>query len=121
MFINYPQIEIAAASLPDGISGAAYPGGSFSATGGDGTYSWRANTGLPPGLSLSASGVLSGIPTAAGTFTISVTVIDAESSPQVTSGSFTVVINPAQLPPEVSAQPGRFVPRPTSCPTPAPA
>lgn len=76
-------MHIAATSLPNGTVGAAYPGVQFSATGGDGgPYSWfvSAGTKLPAGLSLSAGGVLSGTPTAAGTFTVYVSVNDTQTS-----------------------------------------
>lgn len=81
--IRYPGVHIAATSLPNGTVGAAYPGVQFSATGGDGgPYSWfvSAGTKLPAGLSLSASGVLSGTPTAAGSFTVYVSVNDTQTS-----------------------------------------
>jgi choice-of-anchor A domain-containing protein len=48
----------------------------LTASGGSGgSYSFSA-TGLPPGLTLSSSGLLSGTPTASGTFTYTVTVTD---------------------------------------------
>ena len=105
MLVNYPQIRITATTVPNGTVGTAYPGVRFSATGGDGVYTWHVavDTKLPPGLSLSADGVLSGTPTAAGTFTVGVTVYDTESSPQVWSAGYTVVIGPAQLPATIAS------------------
>ena len=50
--------------------------GQFKASGGTGTYTWTA-TGLPPGLTLSSNGVLSGTPTANGIFNFNITVTDA--------------------------------------------
>ena len=62
-------------SLPAGSQGTAYPTTTFTASGGIGTYSWAVTSGtLPTGLALSAAGVLSGTPTAAGTFNFTVTV-----------------------------------------------
>jgi hypothetical protein len=103
--IRYQQLRIATAYLPMGTVGTAYPGGIFSGGGGDGTYSYAADSALPPGLSLSASGELSGTPTAAGTFAITVTVTDGESPPQTGTHTFTVTINPASLPPRAYQAP----------------
>jgi hypothetical protein len=69
------------ASLADGVKGAAYPSTSFTATGGTGSYSWAVVGGaLPAGLTLSAAGVLSGTPTAHGTFNVTVQVTSGVSS-----------------------------------------
>jgi hypothetical protein len=47
----------------------------LSASGGTPPYQWTA-TGLPPGLSISTSGVISGTPTVIGTFTVTATATD---------------------------------------------
>jgi hypothetical protein len=47
----------------------------LSAGGGTPPYQWTA-TGLPPGLSISTSGVNSGTPTVIGTFTVTATAAD---------------------------------------------
>lgn len=64
-----------AASPPNGTVGVAYRFG-FSASGGSGSYSWSLSKGsLPPGLSLSTAGIISGTPSAAsegGPFTVRV-------------------------------------------------
>lgn len=63
------------------------------ATGGTAPYTWSVVPGtLPPGLSLSASGVVSGIPTAAGNYTFVLTVTGAGLS---SSRSVTMTVNPA--------------------------
>ena len=69
------------------------------ATGGTGPYTWSAAQGaLPPGLNVNAtSGLISGIPTAGGTFAFPVTVRDAESG--TASASMQIkVIDPATIP-----------------------
>jgi hypothetical protein len=64
----------------------------LSASGGTGSYTWTA-TGLPAGLSLNSStGVISGTPTTAGTYNVTVT---ASSGGQNGSASFTWTINPS--------------------------
>jgi large repetitive protein len=47
------------------------------ATGGQTPYAWTAPKGLPPGLDLGADGVVSGIPTRAGTYTVTIHLAEA--------------------------------------------
>ncbi len=97
-----PPIVMSAPPLPDGTVGVPYPGVQFSATGGNGTYAWYLALGNePPGLSMSLSGVLSGTPTTAGTYSVDVIVHSGVGDYEYVSESLTLVINPAQLPPEV--------------------
>jgi len=83
-----------ASSLPNASPSTVYSQ-SFSAAGGSAPYTFSA-TGLPAGLSFSSSGVLSGFAKTAGTYTINVTVTDANKFPA--SSAFTlVVIAPSPL------------------------
>ena len=70
---------ITTATLPNGTAGQPYGPVTLAATGGSGSYSWSA-TGLPSGLTMTATGVLSGTPTASGTFTVSITCASGGSS-----------------------------------------
>lgn len=64
------------ATLPGGTVGVAYSV-SLQASGGTSPYSWIASSGSPPaGLSVSRNGLLSGVPTAAGSFSFTVQVTD---------------------------------------------
>ncbi len=87
-------LSIATTGLPGGAVGSAYSA-TLGASGGTTPYAWSVSSGaLPPGLSLGVStGTLSGIPTAAGSYTFTVTVTDGSSPPQSSSTSFTVVIS----------------------------
>ena len=68
----------------------------LSAAGGTSPYSWTVIGGtLPTGLALSGTGVLSGTPTVAGTYSFTAQVTDLTGA--MISGSFTVVVNPAPL------------------------
>jgi Zn-dependent metalloprotease len=60
----------------------------LSATGGTPPYTWSA-TGLPTGLSINASGLISGTPTTAGTFNVTATARDSANPAQSGSASFT--------------------------------
>ncbi len=71
-----PTIALAPATLPGGQVAQAYAQ-TLSASGGVAPYTFAVTTGaLPAGLTLSAAGTLSGTPTAAGSFNITVTATD---------------------------------------------
>jgi len=62
--INCPAITLNPASLPAGTVGVIYPATQLTATGGTAPYIFQAIAGsVPPGLTLSVSGLLSGTPT----------------------------------------------------------
>jgi hypothetical protein len=86
--------------LPPGTVGTAYdpPGLQFTATGGTGTDTWTVASGstLPAGLSLSSTGLLSGTPQVAGTFTFGITATDSATPPAVVTSTFTLVISQQQ-------------------------
>ncbi len=66
---------------------------SLTATGGSPPYSWvRVQNVLPSGLSLSSSGIIAGTPTATGTWTFLVGVLDSAGGSAL--GSFSITINP---------------------------
>jgi hypothetical protein len=68
-------LQVTTTTLPAATQNQAY---SFqmSVSGGTAPYTWSA-TGLPAGLSMSSSGLLSGTPTVAGTSSVSVSVTDS--------------------------------------------
>jgi hypothetical protein len=87
-------LTITTPSLPAGtFTGVpvAYGPVTMAAVGGTGIgYVWSAG-GLPGGLTINAGGVISGTPTAAGTFTVTVTVTD--SAANVGSRVYTLQVN----------------------------
>jgi uncharacterized protein YhjY with autotransporter beta-barrel domain len=77
--VTAPTITLSPASgaLPPATSAQPYDE-TFTASGGVGPYSYALTAGaLPPGLSLTSGGVLSGIPTAAGTYNFTITAEDS--------------------------------------------
>jgi uncharacterized protein YhjY with autotransporter beta-barrel domain len=79
--ISAPTIAITPASLPDATVASPYSS-IISATGGAAPYSFAVTAGvLPAGVTLSSSGVLSGIPTAGGLFNFTITASDSSGAP----------------------------------------
>ena len=77
--VNAPTISIAPSSLPNATVAAIYSQ-TVAASGGTGIYSYAVIAGsLPPGLSLSSGGVLSGTPTAGGTYNFTLAATDSST------------------------------------------
>jgi len=84
--------------LPPASTTVAYTV-TFAATGGVAPLTWTVASGstLPAGLTLnSTTGVLSGTPTQAGTFTFGITVTDSENPAASATVNFTLVVSGAQ-------------------------
>lgn len=81
-------ISISPSSIPGATVGTQYST-SLVATGGAAPYSFTAIGALPNGLSLAANGSLSGVPTQAGSFPISITATDSVGC----QGSASLTIN----------------------------
>ena len=97
------SIVFSPSSLPAPVIGTAYSQ-TISASGGTSPYTFTVTGGaLPPGLSLSASGVLSGTPTAVGSFTFTIQAQDSDSltgsqSYTVSIAAPTIAVAPSSLP-----------------------
>ncbi len=75
-----PTLIVTTTSLPQGMAGQPYPTTQLMAANGEPPYSWAIISGsLPPGLTLSDTGVISGTPSpaAAGVYAFSVQVTDS--------------------------------------------
>jgi hypothetical protein len=84
------KLTITNAPLPNGTAGAAYTA-ILSTSGGDAPITFTA-TGLPPGITLSAAGSLTGTPTTAGSYTVVIKATDVNGL--AASASYTVTIAP---------------------------
>ena len=93
--INASALTITTTSLPGGVAGSAYSA-TVAATGGTGALAWSA-TGLPANLSMDpATGVISGVPAAAGVSSVTVTVTDSSGPPaQSASKTFSLTVAPS--------------------------
>ncbi len=84
------SLDITTTTLPAATVGTAYSQ-QLVATGGSTPYSWSLEAGSPPpGLTLSAAGVVGGTPTGAGSATFTVRVTDAASRTSTQSLTLTV-------------------------------
>lgn len=89
-------LSIVSSTLPSGTSGTAYSQ-TLQATGGTPGYTWTVSSGsLPSGLGLSASGAISGTPSASGTSTFTATVTDSSSPAQTQSITASISIAASQ-------------------------
>ena len=90
-------LAITTTSLPNGICNVAYSA-TLTASEGTAPYSWSVAGGsLPPGITLSSGGILSGTPTTTGIFNFTGRVSDVGNPVQITNKalSMTIVTAPA--------------------------
>lgn len=75
-------------------------------TGGKQPYSWKwagaTGSALPPGLMLSATGLIDGAPMTAGSYRVVVTVSDSSTPPAQTSVNYTIMVAPPP-PPQINS------------------
>jgi hypothetical protein len=85
-------VQISPSSLPNGTHAVAYPSTTFGVTGGAFTqpFTWSSPGGLPPGLTLSSAGTISGTPTQSGTFNFIIELTDVLSRSVTWSYSITI-------------------------------
>jgi hypothetical protein len=87
-----PPLAVTSSSLPNGEVDLSYSTTLTASGGGAATQTWSVTGGqLPPGVTLSNDGRLSGTPSAAGTYNFSVTVGNGSSS---ASKSLTITVIP---------------------------
>ncbi|MFO1406393.1 MAG: putative Ig domain-containing protein [Steroidobacteraceae bacterium] len=99
--IPAPTISVAPGSLPSGNQNLAYSQ-SITASGGNAPYGYAVTSGsLPAGMTLSSSGLLSGTPSASGSFSFTVTATDALT--YTGSQAYVLDVIPA---PTISVAPG---------------
>ncbi len=93
MVVISAPVSIATSNLANWTNGFAGYSQTVTATGGTGTLTFSTNSGnLPPGITLSSGGVVSGMPSAEGTYVFQVTATDTVGASS--SKSFTIIISP---------------------------
>lgn len=91
------QPAIANSSLPRGTVGTPYFG-SLIGAGGAVPYGFSViSGGLPPGLTLATTGGITGIPTTAGNYLVTIQIADSSLPVGTNSSAFTIVIGPADI------------------------
>ena len=94
-------LTVATSSLPPAYLASPYTS-TLQASGGTRPYLWSVSAGsLPPGLNLSAAGLVTGTPTTAGTYTFTVTVTDStgqQATATLTCSIATLAITTVSLP-----------------------
>ena len=97
--VSTPAMSLASGAATTATVGKAYSG-AVTVTGGNGTYTWAAVTGLPAGLKATGNGAtltISGTPTTAGTSTATVTARDTESTPKTATTTLTITVSAPAL------------------------
>ncbi len=91
---SYPPLVITTTGLPDAKRNKKYSA-TLAATGGLAPHTWSVASGaLPPGLALNATtGVISGKPSAIGTYGFTVQARDSQSAPVTDMQALTIVVN----------------------------
>jgi len=104
--VTAPTITVSPSTVPAATVASTYTQ-SFTAAGGTAPYSFSTISPLPAGMTLSTAGVLSGKPTAAGTFSIAVKATDSTTGAgpyngtttvSLTVNAPTVVVSPSTVP-----------------------
>ena len=104
----YSRLGITSLSFPDGTSGSPYGPAGLGFAGGGGNNLWSAS-GLPPGLSMDASGSVSGTPTRSGSYAVAVTLQDQTSGQSATAVAQIVIkVGPLSISGPISL--GGYVP-----------
>ncbi|MGI8745483.1 MAG: putative Ig domain-containing protein [Bryobacteraceae bacterium] len=91
-----PLMITTGSNLPAATVSIAYAA-TLAASGGTPPYTWAANGALPPGLSLTSTGVLTGVPSSVGNYTLAATVTDSAGQTQTQAFSLVVVSSSSVL------------------------
>lgn len=97
-----PEITLSPAELPSGDYDVKYPSVQMVANGGSEPYEFIVAGGLPPGLTLSSNGLLSGVPVKEGAFAFTVGVIDKDDFKGKRNYSISILASETSTPPQTA-------------------
>jgi type II secretory pathway pseudopilin PulG len=100
--VSNPPLALSTPPTQTDTVNKAISGLQLSVSGGAGPYTWNAGSTLPPGLSLSATGLVSGTPSTVNGYPVSVTVTDSQGASRVAAFTWNVVARPSVTAPTVS-------------------
>jgi uncharacterized protein YhjY with autotransporter beta-barrel domain len=96
-FSGAPVVTVSPATIPNATPAVAYSQ-QLTASGGAAPYLFQLRTGsLPPGITLSATGLISGTSTQVGTYTFSIRAIDANGFDALPFPTYTLVVDAPTL------------------------
>lgn len=99
---EHPALTVNGGTLPDGQVSTHYDQ-SLPASGGTQPYQWAVTDGsLPPGITLSDTGELTGTPISQGTYLFTAQVTDQAGA--TATGTFSLTVNPAQTAPDAISE-----------------
>jgi len=100
--VAVPPVQIVTAAVAGAVVSSPYYQ-HLDASGGSGAYTWSVTGGqLPPGITLSTAGDLSGTPTTAGTWSFTATAYDAQDASRFASRTFSLAVSVLNTPPAVA-------------------
>ncbi len=94
--VKEPNLYITTKELPTGQQNAEYSA-QIEVAFGTAPFQWRLVGELPPGLNLSESGLISGVPEIIGTFTFTIKVYDSSDPVNSASRELSITIDPLPL------------------------
>jgi len=103
-----PPLKITTLALTAGNLAQAYST-TLNTSGGTGAVTWSSSGTLPPGIALSPAGILSGAPTAAGTFNFTAQVTDSGTPPQTAYQPLSILVLNTSSALSFKTQPVAFV------------
>jgi len=107
--VSPAPLSLTLATLPGATVGVAYTA-TIGVSGGTAPYACTQSGGtLPAGLALSATCIVSGTPTAAGTFTLQVKATDSSSPVETITGPESITVSPTPLSLTLATLPGATV------------
>jgi len=93
--VSGAPLQITTLLAPTARETVAYSA-ALAASGGSGSYNWSLSSGtLPPGLTLSPQGSLSGVPTTPGTYAFIIRIADAQNGALSASMSYSIPVQAA--------------------------